>query len=482
MKASCGKSFDTLRQLSAHRLHCKECKAMAESKAEPPKPQISFNPEKPRPNYIHQIAKRNEQVKEERPLEPEKQVPPPPKGKRSFQGKGGQMGIILAFFLGTYLTTYALGLTQDLLVMAVIYAGVGLMLIEMLWLNKPGNKKDKKNKGEGSKDEPVNASPIPNEAETAPPSPTSIIEAVTPEPASEPSKEEKKRGKKERKRKDKFFSEVHPRAYEIARKTLPRLHVFILAGIFIFFSYLELLKSNWDYILDWWNASWAGPAFIETISSKAAFQFWFQHYGMQFIVFTIFIVLILFTFYSTIWKVAFKDYSKGKGGRRRKEGRCYWRTNNWLCERWDRRYGSPKRMVSSYWLKMNWWPLFNFINPVASLVKLDTTLEEGCEVYMRSIVVDEKRIRRKVDNDPKHLVTIDKLFDNGPIPNEYADGYFLDRSERLVKDTTDLSFGNPNTRNTIMRSGLRLMSPKLRGYMLDARNKQQQPDSDKPNR
>ena len=271
----------------------------------------------------------------------------------------------------------------------------------------------------------------------------------------------------------KFFSEEHPGAFGLAKSILPRIHIIALVGWIIYSMYWELISGNSDFILDWFNAS-PIPGMIQVMSSKEAFMLWFKEYGTIFIMMASIVILILVALYYTIYRFAFKDYYKFSEGSRRYEGRCYWRTNNSLTKWFDKRYGSPPRMQNIYWLKIGWWPPINLINPSNSLIRLDTTLDEKCEskgIY--AISVSEKPLRRKVGNEPKHWTSYGGQYVNGDIPNKMAEDYFTLRSKVLVDDTTDLSFGNADTRNSVMLDGLRLSKPSIRRFIVDDRKRKQ---------
>lgn len=273
--------------------------------------------------------------------------------------------------------------------------------------------------------------------------------------------------------KDRFFSEAHPGAYGLAKSLLPRLHLLIIVGFILYKMYWELITGNSDFMLDWYNAS-PLPAFFQVISSKESLQLWMNQYGLVFSLVIIIIIIVLVTFYYTFWRLAFKDYYKFSEGSRRYEGRCYWRNNNGPTQWFDKHYGSPKREKNTYFLKIGWWPPLSLINPPNSLVKLDTTLGEKCErrgVYV--ISVSEYPLRHKVGNDPKHWETLPGQYANGEIPNEYATKYFAERSKVTVNDTTDLSFANADTRNSVMRDGLRLSKESIRRHIVTERERKQ---------
>lgn len=299
--------------------------------------------------------------------------------------------------------------------------------------------------------------------------------SAEPKESIEKAKKEKKEKKiKEPKaRKTKFFSEEHPGAFGLAKSILPRIHIIALIGWIIYSMYWELISGNSDFMIDWFNAS-PLPGLIQVISSKEAFTIWFKEYGVTFILIMTVVILVITVFYYSFWRLAFKDYYKFSEGSRRFEGRCYWRTNNGITKWFDKKYGSPARDVNAYWLKIGWWPPINLVNPPNSLVRLDTSLEEKCEhrgIY--AISVSERPLRRKVGNEPKHWTTYGGQYVNGDIPNKMAEDYFTLRSKVLVDDTTDLSFGNADTRNSVMLDGLRLSKPSIRRFIVDDRKRKQ---------
>jgi hypothetical protein len=289
-------------------------------------------------------------------------------------------------------------------------------------------------------------------------------------------KEEKVKGKKEpKKARDKFYSELHPNAFGLAKAFLPRLHIVIICGYILYAMYWEMMRGNADFMLDWYAAS-PLATLVEFTTSQTAFQFWLDNYGILFVLVMTIVVLVLVVFYYSFWRLVFKDYWKFSEGSRRFEGRCYWRTNGALMRWWDRKYGSPTRTQNSYWIKIGWWPPLNLVNPTNSLIRLDTSLREKCtQKGIYAISVEELPLRRKVGNEPKHWTTYGGAYENGAIPNKYAQDYFTLRSKVLVDDTTDLSFGNADTRNSVMLDGLRLSKPSIRRFILDSRERK--PDS-----
>jgi hypothetical protein len=78
-----------------------------------------------------------------------------------------------------------------------------------------------------------------------------------------------------------------------------------------------------------------------------------------------------------------------------------------------------------------------------------------------------------VGNEPKHWTSYGGQYVNGDIPNKMAEDYFTLRSKVLVDDTTDLSFGNADTRNSVMLDGLRLSKPSIRRFIVDDRKRKQ---------
>lgn len=271
-----------------------------------------------------------------------------------------------------------------------------------------------------------------------------------------------------------FFSEEHPGLFKIAKTFLPRLHVFILLYFLLYAMYSEYMRGNTDFIVDWFKMS---PfATMPLLMSDAGT--WWNEYGIVYTLWGMVIFCIVVTVYFSIWRYFFKDYYKNSEGSKRREGRVYWRNNNMLYQIWDKHYGSPPRTMNIYYLHINWW--FNFINPAASLVRLDTTLEEKFEVSTYKLVVDEKVIRRKVDNDMRHFTTLSDSYETDQIPTIYAQGHFDLIAKTLIEDTTNLSFGNADTRNMVMQDGLRLSKPTIRRYIVDNRAKVAK-DTDRPN-
>jgi hypothetical protein len=300
------------------------------------------------------------------------------------------------------------------------------------------------------------------------------------------AKEEKQKARSESKAakkkerhapRDKFYSELHPEAYATVKKMLPRLHMYIFATVLAIMMALEVLKKNYDFMIDWYNATWVLPEMVKVI--RGDIGLWFQTYGPQFMVVLSFLILAFIMLYMFVWRAFFKTYIKFSQGSERPEGRVYWRTNNMWTKRWDKWYGSPPRTMNTYYIKQGFWPLFNIMNPTSTIARLDTTLEESCtELGIWKLKVAEKRHRIKVGNDQRHLITSDIAFPNGYIPTPYAEGRFDGMSKKCVDDTTNLSFANATTRNNVMGSSLRLVPKKTRRNILDARKKQQDKQQD----
>jgi len=281
--------------------------------------------------------------------------------------------------------------------------------------------------------------------------------------------------KKTKPRKEKFFSDAHPQQFALSRIFLPRLHTWVLLVGLMYAGVMEMVHRNQDFVLDWLNAT----PLPNIMDAMLNFQAWFQKYGVVFILIMLFVIVTGFILYYLLWRLPFKNYSKRSEGAKTYEGRCYWRTNNALYRFWDRYYRSPLRTSNVYFLKVGWWPPLNVFDPSRSCIRIETSTQEKCQTKgIYDLIVDEYPIRAKKDNDPKWFVTMKEGYSSGLIPNEYVQGVFKVRGELLVDDTTTLSFGNADTRNQVMRSGLRLMTPKIRETIINARNKeQQQPDN-----
>jgi hypothetical protein len=187
------------------------------------------------------------------------------------------------------------------------------------------------------------------------------------------------------------------------------------------------------------------------------------------------ITIVLVVFYLTIWRVFFKNYYKRSENAITYEGRCYWRTNNSVMQWWDKHYHSPERKFVRYFLKVGWWPPFNLLSPANSLICIETTPEEKLEhrgIY--NIIVAEKPNRTKVWDVDRLYRTSDQKYQSGLIPVEYVDKEFEERSQILIDNTSELSFGNAEVRNQVMRDGLRLGNTNVRGYILAERRTKQQ--------
>lgn len=275
--------------------------------------------------------------------------------------------------------------------------------------------------------------------------------------------------RKTRPRHELLFSEAHPGAYGMARSLLPRLQTLILAVGLLVAAMLELMHKNMDFLMDWYHDSYIGPALKDILTQPNGFQIWWSQYGPVFVVVCLIITMLLVTFYVAFWRMFFRGYLKRSEGSTTREGRCYWRSNNSWTRLWDRIYRSPERKLQQYWIHTGWLPLFNPFNPPGCMICVETASDEKCEQRgLYNILVNERPIRRMIAE--KKFRSMDALYESGPIPTEYVESEFQDRSTVLIDDTMHLSFGNAENRNRIMQDGLRLNTPKLRERILNGRD------------
>jgi hypothetical protein len=289
--------------------------------------------------------------------------------------------------------------------------------------------------------------------------------------AKAPKAEKPPKEKKAKKpRREQFFSEAHPGAYTLAKNLLPRIHTFVIAVGLLVAAMLEIVHKNYDFYMDWYRDSYVLPALKDILLTPNGFQNWWQNYGPIFLIVVLIITMVLVTFYLAFWRMLFRAYWKRAEGSTTYEGRCYWRTNNSWTGMWDRLYRSPERKRQQYFIHTGWTPLFNPLNPPGCLICVDTTTAERCfgrGVY--SIVVEELPIRRIIGE--KKFRSMAALYESGPIPTGYVEGEFVSRSKVLIDDTMNLSFGNAENRNQIMKAGLRMVPPKLKERILDGRKR-----------
>jgi len=317
---------------------------------------------------------------------------------------------------------------------------------------------------------------------SGPPKPPEAIKIIKPD-KEQIKKEEKDKRKEAKERakaeknapREKLWSETHPGGWKSARNILPRMHMVAFALFLAYLTIMELIAGNYDFMNDWWEASWIGPAFLEVTASETTIQLWWQYYGPEFMIVMIFLFMCVVVCYLCVWRAWFKNYIKYSEGEPKPEGRCYWRTNNMWTRAWDRAYGSPPRTMNTYWI--NQGKIFNIFNPNSSLIRLDTGLDEECEEKgLWKIQVNEKRIRRKVNNSSKWLTTANELFDNGVIPTDYVEDLFLIMTEKCVKDTKKLTHANPDVRVDVVKSGTSLVLPEWKEAVLNARRKRAERD------
>lgn len=258
---------------------------------------------------------------------------------------------------------------------------------------------------------------------------------------------------------EQLFSEAHPDAWYMVQTHLPRLHGYIIALVAVYLVLAELLRGNYLFMLDWYQASWVLPALVEITSSQASLEAWWAESGTFFLVCTVFIIMVAWTAYNMVWKVLFKDYYriiyKDWDSRmvltERKEGRLYWSTDNMPTCLWDRWYGSPPRTGHYIWIRYSWWPLFNPFDPSSSMTRIELSPEEAIEVRgSKRIYGHEKPIRKRVGI--RQLVTTNEKFETKEVPLEQAKKEFDARTSTLVSVTRELSKGNAAIRLDKLRN------------------------------
>jgi hypothetical protein len=220
------------------------------------------------------------------------------------------------------------------------------------------------------------------------------------------------------------------------------------------------MKGNIDFPIDWYKATGILPSFVDALMH---IDTWWSSYGVQFITILSILTMIAVALYFMVWRVFFKDYIMDSEGGRTFEGRVYWRTNNMWTALWDRFYHSPKREVVTYFIKQTFWPPINVLNPLNSLIRLDTGADEVCEpkgVY--ALLVRQKGIWHKVDNNPRHLATLNVRFSDSQVASDYAEEFFVDMGVQCVTDTQKLSYANPEIRNDIVRGDSSLITPQTK--------------------
>lgn len=270
--------------------------------------------------------------------------------------------------------------------------------------------------------------------------------------------------------KDRFFSERHPGAYLAFHGLIPRLHTLILLMVIAWYTVEELMAGNYDFIYDWYRASWILPSMIEILSSQAAFQMWFEQYGPVFMILLTLTIMSSIVFHRFGWRAMFPDYYMESEGVESFEGRCYWHSGNSLYQLWDRLYKSPPRTTTSVWVRPHWWPPLNIFNPPASMERIDLGQNEA--LYRKGLYKirsQERPYRRRLDIDRYH--THGDRYTTGEIPLDSARSLFTSRGEELVQDTRSLSLANPQIRLRQLRDGSYLIPEKVKEVAQNAKER-----------
>lgn len=251
-------------------------------------------------------------------------------------------------------------------------------------------------------------------------------------------------GKVVQPRREKFFSEAHPRAYAVISTIGPRLHTLILALILGYYIFREIFRGNFGFAMQWYRSS-PLPMIIEILTTKELLQ----AYAPVIILLIVIMVILLVMVYMLPWRLLFKDYQRvivNNWHDRLEiapvpEGRLYWRTDNMLYQIWDAWYQSPERETIKIYLHRKWWPLLNILNPPASLISVEISKEEKLEQRgLFEIYGHEKPYRWR--SGLHQYKTRDAPYNTTESPLEETQVLFDEGVKRIVGEMRDLTNAN----------------------------------------
>lgn len=268
----------------------------------------------------------------------------------------------------------------------------------------------------------------------------------------------RKEGHRERPRRDKFFSEAHPRIYGILTTILPRLHIYVPLFLLLYFAgWVEIIQhANYDFALDWYRGTWWLQSMFHLLTDQDLLVDWFERYYVIIIAVVVLIIAAIFAFYEMVWKSLFPDYVKHVHMKEYPEGRAYWYDGNAFMRWWDRVYRSPERKELKLWLHTRWW--INPLNPQLSMVLLKLSPEEkAVKRGMTKLVVHERPRRYLIDHDK--MATTDEQYVSGPIPLEETQGELDRRQAKLLTQTQTVALANPHIRKEQLRKSSLVAPP-----------------------
>lgn len=252
------------------------------------------------------------------------------------------------------------------------------------------------------------------------------------------------RGKVVQPRRERFFSEAHPKAYAVISTVGPRLHTLAIALIIGYYIFRELLRGNFGFVMQWYRSS-PLPAIIEILTTKELLQAYAPVIALLILICVILLVMI----YMLPWRLLFKDYKRvivNNWNDRLEiapvpEGRLYWRTDNALYQLWDAWYQSPERKTVRIYLHRRWWPPLNILNPPASLISVELSKEERLEQRgLFEVYGHEKPYRWR--SGLNQYKTRDAPYSTTESPLEDTQDLFDQGVRRIVGEMRDLTNAN----------------------------------------
>lgn len=253
-----------------------------------------------------------------------------------------------------------------------------------------------------------------------------------------------------RERRERFFHEAHPHAYNLV-SSLPMLAT---AAVATLIGYLVLVNMG---------------AITELILHPEDILTYLERNGVALLVLIAMFAVLTYIVYAVGWRFLFPDYFIRYGSADVFDGRLYWSDNNALVRWWDRLYRSPDRKEIRYFIHQSRLPLV--LNVVTTLP--DEYMERK---DMWSVVVHERPLRMVEERRKKrtYFRTYDDTYHHLDLPTGYVGDNFDVRMKQMLDATTRASYGNPEVSVDIVRNGSTLIGEDFAEAVRNARTNEEQ--------
>ena len=247
-------------------------------------------------------------------------------------------------------------------------------------------------------------------------------------------------------RRELFFSEAHPTAYNLLT-SLPNIGLALgvtLIGALVMINMSRIMTVVMDPQIA-----------LEYLESN----------GTILAVLISMLAVLAYILYTVVWRYLFPDYFIRYGSADVYDGRLYWSDNRPIMQLWDRWYRSPPRTEIRYYIHQSILPL--------SLNVVTTTPDERMERKdMWSVVVHERSLRRVVDRRKKrtYYQTCDDSYHHLDLPTDYVGNSFDSRMKQMLDATTRASYGNPEVSVDIVRHGSTLIGDDFAAAVREVRH------------